>query len=269
MDHYTRANQAVWNAWTLHHLDSAHHHDAERVRSGGSSLRSIELEELGDVAGKSLLHLQCNMGSDTLSWARLGVHVTGVDLAETAIERARELACETGLGARFIAADLYALPDLLAERFDIVFTSYGALCWLPDLARWARVLTEFLRPGGTFCMVEMHPFGTFLDGGEPTARAPRLADRGPYFHGEMPTAETVGHTGDGGPETIYAWSYSLGEVVTALAAAGLHVRDLREFPLAHYRQMPQLVEGADRYWHWPDPRTGFPLLFSVRATKPE
>jgi SAM-dependent methyltransferase len=268
MDEYTQANRAVWNAWTLHHLASDHHQDAARVRAGGSSLRPIELAEMGDVAGKSLLHLQCNMGSDTLSWARLGARVTGVDFAEAAIEQARTLARETGLDARFIVADLYALPDTLDERFDIVFTSYGALCWLPDLPRWARIAAHYVRPGGTFCMVEMHPLGMLFDAQRSDVAAQRFQGGGSYFHAQRPAAEPVIHTGESGPETVYAWRYSLGEVLTALADAGLHLRAVRELPMAHYQQFPGMTEGDDRYWHWPHTQDSLPLLFSVRATKP-
>lgn len=266
MDDYVEANRAVWNAWSLHHLDSDHHQDVERVRAGGSSLRPIEREALGDVRNRSLLHLQCNMGSDTLSWMRLGARVTGVDFAEVAIERARALARETGLEARFIASDLYALLQVLDEQFDIVFTSYGALPWLPDLPRWARVVAQYVRPGGTFYMVEMHPLGMLL---EPAGADPHeLRLRGAATGGAgAPVAERVTHTGEGGPETIYAWRYGLGEVLTALADAGLLLREVHEYSLAHYQQFPAMVEGADRYWHWPEGHAELPLLFSVRATR--
>jgi SAM-dependent methyltransferase len=147
---YVRANRAAWDRWTLEATDSEHHRDVAVFRGGGLSLRPIELREVGDVAGITLLHLLCNMGCDTLSWARRGASVTGVDISEAAIARARALAAEAGIDARFLRSDLYALPDVLDERFDVVFTSYGALCWMPDLERWAQIVSHFLKDGGTF-----------------------------------------------------------------------------------------------------------------------
>jgi SAM-dependent methyltransferase len=164
---------------------------------------------------------------------------------------------------------VYGLPDVLDERFDVVVTTYGALCWLPDLPRWARIVAHFLRPGGTFCMVEMHPYGAFLRAREPGEPSLRLAGDACYFRDTLPMAETVGDTGRDGPQTVYAWGYSLGEVLTALAEAGLYLAAVREFPLAHYQQFSTMIEGDDRYWHWPEPQMSLPLLFSVRATKPE
>src|SRR5690242_11812166 len=124
MTDYLGSNRRLWNAWTQRHLDSAHHQDVATFRAGGLTLRSIEREALGDVRGRSLLHLQCNMGSDTLSWVRLGAHVTGVDFSDAAVAQARALASEVGLPARFLQSDLYALPSALDEQFDIVFASY-------------------------------------------------------------------------------------------------------------------------------------------------
>ncbi|WIG60200.1 MAG: hypothetical protein OJF49_002948 [Ktedonobacterales bacterium] len=270
MRDYTQANRGVWNAWTDHHTASDHHADVATFRASGSSLRGIERDELGNVAGKSLLHLQCNMGSDTLSWARLGAHVTGVDIADAAIARARELAAETGLDARFICSDLYALPAALNEQFDIVFTSYGAVCWMSDLTRWAEVVARYVRPGGVFYMVEMHPFANMLaaaDDGTNTD-AERFAARYPYFHNMEPVAEDVrATTGDPEHGTVFAWSYGLGEVITALIAAGLRLEYVHEFPLAHYQRFLALARGERGYWRWPDARATLPMLFSLRATK--
>jgi SAM-dependent methyltransferase len=270
---YTRANRAFWNAWTNGHHASEHHQDVARFQAMGSSLRSIERDELGDVTGKSLLHLQCNMGSETLSWARLGARTTGVDLADAAIARARALAEAAGLDARFIQADLYALPDVLDERFDIVFTSYGALGWMADLPRWAHIAARYVRPGGTLYIVDMHPFSNMLT---PDPRDPdgtRFQVGSPYFHAPEPTPEAVATPGaqpdDAGRATLYVWSYGLGEVITSLLAAGLQLEYVHEFPIAHYQRFPALVRGADGWWRWPAPNTTLPLLFSIRAHKPE
>jgi SAM-dependent methyltransferase len=314
MDHLTRANQAVWDAWSASDAqDSDHARDEALARAGGSTLRGIELAELGgEVAGKSLLHLLCNRGSDTLSWARLGATVTGVDFSAAAIARAQALAAETSLPARFLQADLYALPEVLDETFDIVYASYGVLCWLPDLTRWASIVARYLRPGGLCYLVEMHPASGLLAADAAAPAGLRLRPSATYFHTPTPQVEHItlpdpegenpgkngnipsslipnggegwgekcgknGNTasppprageGAGGEVTpLYTWGYSLGEVVTALAEAGLRLESLREHPATFYRQFPMLVEGSDRLWCWPDPAITLPLLFSLRARK--
>jgi 2-polyprenyl-3-methyl-5-hydroxy-6-metoxy-1,4-benzoquinol methylase len=149
MNQYTHANRILWNAWTKIH-EKSQFYDIQAFKAGGNTLKSIELDELGDVRGSSLLHLQCHFGQDTLSWARLGAQVTGVDLSDEAISLARSLAGELGLKARFVCSDLYELPQVLKEQFDIVFTSYGVLAWLSDLPRWAGIIANFIKPGGYF-----------------------------------------------------------------------------------------------------------------------
>lgn len=273
MDAYTQGNRAIWDAWVAHDLESDHHKDVARFRATGSSLRPIERAELGDVAGKSLLHLMCNMGSETLSWARLGARVTGVDLSPAAIARAQALAAEAGLEeqARFVCADVYALPEALGEeRFDVVFASYGALFWLADLDRFAGVVAERLNPGGVFCLVEMHPMTNMLrlDERDPAGRTFRA--EGPYAHRADPALEPVRAAGSEGTEeerTLALWSYGVGDVLTALQRAGLRLESFREHPVAHYRRYPILVPGDDNYWHWPAGTGDLPLLFSLRAIK--
>lgn len=262
---YTEANRATWNLWVTRDTGSDHHKDVARYRATGSSLRPIELAEIGEVAGKSLLHLQCNLGSETLSWARQGAHVTGIDIADEAITFAQRLAEESGLSerARFIRSDIYALPEALDETFDLVIATYGALCWAPDLEGWAQVAARYVAPGGALLLVDLHPIGMAIHtaSDDPTGRALRID--GPYFHTREPQTEE-----SAGQPTVFAWGYGLGEVVTALAATGLRVESLREHPYAHWRQFPQLIESGDGYWRWPDPTHELPLLFSLRATRP-
>ena len=270
---YAEENRAIWNDWVAHALGSEHHRDVQRFRETGSSLRSIEREELGDVAGKSLLHLLCNMGSETLSWARLGASVTGVDIADAAFERARALAEESGLTerARFIRADLYTLPDILDERFDIVFMSYGALFWLADLTHWAEIVARYLKPGGICYMVEIHPFGNLFTNEPEEASGLRFRVANTYFHGARPVEERVALHGSaaGAPSeaTLRAWSYGMGEVLTALIAAGLRIEYVHELPMLHYRKFSSLVQDADGWWRWPTPENTMPLLFSVKAVR--
>lgn len=259
---YTEANRATWNLWVTRDTGSDHHKDVARYRATGSSLRPIEQAELGDVAGRSLLHLQCNLGSETLSWARLGARVTGVDIADDAISFAQDLAEEGGLTdmARFIRSDVYDLPAILDERFDIVIATYGALCWAPDLERWARVAAGYVAPGGLLLLVDLHPAGMAMDTSQEDPHGLSLRLSHSYFHTREPLTEEKP-----GEPPVYAWTYSLGEVVSAVAVAGLRVESLREYPCAHWRQFPQLVEHGDGYWRWPDAASTLPLLFSLRA----
>ena len=162
MDDYLKANRENWNERTPIHARSEFY-DVEGFKAGRSTLTSIELEEVGEVAGRSLLHLQCHFGLDTMSWARLGAKVTGVDFSDQAIALARSLSKETGIEADFVLSDIYELPDVLDEQYDIVFTSFGVLNWLPDLKKWAQVIARFLKPGGTFYIVEFHPFADVFD----------------------------------------------------------------------------------------------------------
>ena len=166
---HRRANRDLWDAWTHLHLrlpPGGPHYDVAAFKGGRTTLAPIERGEVGDVAGKTLLHLQCHFGLDTLSWAREGATVTGADFSPGAVAAARALSAATGVPGRFVCADLYALPEtdeLRGARFDVVFTSYGVLSWLPDLAAWARVVARFLAPGGAFHLVEYHPFVYLLD----------------------------------------------------------------------------------------------------------
>lgn len=273
MNEQTRANRDVWDAWTRWHTTSDHHADLARVRSGGLSLRGIEREALPDVRGRRLLHLLCNMGADTLSWARLGADATGVDYSPVTIAAARAAAEETGLPARFVQSDVYDLPRTLPEQFEIVVTTYGVLGWLPDLPRWAESVAALLAPGGTFLLVDQHPLvnALSLDAQDSSASpedAPmRFVRSGPYAHPSEPVAEQVGTTGEGGPTTLYSWGYGLGDVVGALLGAGLRLVALREHPAIWYPRYPTLVPGDDGLWRWPDPTIDLPLTFSLRATR--
>jgi SAM-dependent methyltransferase len=267
VDEYLTANRTLWNTWAEVHVGSAFY-DVEGFKAGRSSLHPIEIEEVGDVTGKSLLHLQCHFGMDTLSWARRGAEVTGVDFSDRAIKLATSLAQELEIPARFVHADIDGLPAVLDGAFDIVFTSYGVLYWLPDLRRWAEVVAHFLQPGGTFAIVEFHPFSAVFD---PESDA-GLQVTFPYFPGPEPlrfetsgsyAAATPGYEG-----VEYGWTHPLSEVVNALLAAGLRIVSQREFPYTYEQRFPFMERGDDGCWRLPGALDGtIPLLFSLRATK--
>ena len=267
---YNEANRAYWNEITPSHSKSDFY-DLESFKAGRNSLQEIELAALGDVSGKSLLHLQCHFGQDTLSWARMGAEVTGVDISDESVGLARSLADELDLDGRFIRSDVYDLPQHLDGTFDIVFTTYGVLVWLPDLDRWAEVIDHFLKPGGTFFIAEFHPMAGVFDF---EREDDRLELRFPYFESTAPHVwlpDGTGSYADLDAEvtaTTYEWFHSLGEVVTALSSRGLVIQHLHEHRHSVYRMLPHMQQGEDGLWRLPDRADSVPLMFSIKATKP-
>lgn len=265
------ANEALWDAWTAVHA-TGDFYDLERFKAGGIRIRPYEIELVGDVAGRSLLHLQCHFGIDTLSWARLGARVTGADFSPAAIELARSLADELGFAdARFVRSNLYDLPDVLDGQFDVVYTSRGVLGWLPDIRGWARVVAHFLASGGTFFITEIHPVAQVFENEGVGLGELRLSY--PYWeHAEPLRFEVKGSyadpTADVGEHTEHGWDHGLGEIVTALVDAGLRIEMLVEHPFLDWK-VDFLVEDGDGSWRLPADAGGeLPLMFSLRASKP-
>jgi SAM-dependent methyltransferase len=263
---WKKANQNRWNELAPIHARSAFY-DVEGFKAGKSSLRSIEREELTDVAGKSLLHLQCHFGQDTLSWAKLGAQVTGVDFSLEAIKLARSLNDELALAARFLCCDIYDLPTILSDRFDIVFTSYGVLHWLPNLKEWARIIARFLKPGATFYIVEIHPLA-FTLGDEEDAKDLKIVYS--YFHSPEPTRwESPGSYADRTAKVdsnvSYDWTHSLGDILTALISVGLQIEFVHEFPYCVCQFLPCMEQGPDGWWRLKGRETTMPFLFSLKA----
>ncbi len=266
-----RDNNALWDEWTAVHATSTFY-DLDGFRAGGVRIRADEQAELGSVAGLDLLHLQCHFGIDTLSFARLGARVTGADFSAAAIDLARSLADELGFPeARFVRSDLYALPDVLDGRFDLVYTSRGVLGWLPDIRAWARVAAHFVRPGGRFYVREIHPVVQAFENEGVGPGELRLAY--PYWEHRQPLSfPVVGSyadpTADVAATVEHGWDHGLGEIVTALVDAGLRIDALREYPFLDW-QLDFLVEGPDDRWVLPPGTAGeMPLSFSIMATKP-
>jgi SAM-dependent methyltransferase len=268
-DEWLALNRAMWDERVPIHVASAFY-DVDGFLAGNSTLRAFELEEMGDVAGLSLVHTQCHFGLDTLSWAREGAIVTGIDFSEAAIDQARALAAECGIDARFLLSDVYSLPEKLDEQFDIVFTSYGALNWLPDIPRWAQVAAHFVRPGGSFYVVEFHPFvGIFDD--RPGVDDLRVIY--PYF----PLDEPLSFDDDGTYADLtahlenrrtYEWPHPVSEVVSALIDAGLRMEFLHEFPFTSYPQLPIMEPAEDGRYRLSKHDGSVPLLYSIKAAKP-
>jgi SAM-dependent methyltransferase len=264
MNERAEANRVAWNAVTPIHAASAFY-DVEGFKQGRCTVFDVERREVGEVASKSLLHLQCHFGLDTLSWARLGARVVGMDISDAGIAQARALAEELQIPARFVCCDLYRIRQELDEQFDVVFTSAGALCWLHDLWEWGRIVAHFLKPGGVFYIHEFHPawifFGNPVDGEK----------RENYFHKDTPaqlsgTGTYTDPRADVYTET-FEWSYAISDVINALIAAGLRIEFLHEFPHSEFQSHSLLVKGVDGLWRWPDPTCDWPLMFSIRAVK--
>jgi SAM-dependent methyltransferase len=267
VDPYLAANQALWNQWTPWHVRSTFY-DVEGFKAGQDRLDPIEVAGLGDVSGKSLLHLQCHFGLATLSWARRGATVAGADFSLEAITAARALAREMCLAATFVHSDLYELPQHLTGQFDMVFTSHGGLGWLPDLDGWARVIAHCLRPGGRFFIVEVHPVVLMFD---EQRQDTALRLRYPYFHQSAPLqAEEKGSYAvpDAPVQGVaYYWFHSLAEIFGALLGAGLRLTSFAEYPFMGWAYFPWMECRNDGWWYLPPGKGELPLMFSLSATK--
>jgi SAM-dependent methyltransferase len=275
-------NRLSWNAATIAH--NSHKGDqAAFFRNGGNKLKDEEIALLGDIRGLSVVHLQCNSGQDTLSLAQLGAHVTGVDISDTAIAFARQLSADSGIPATFHRADVY---DWLAEtargteRFDIVFCSYGALCWLSDLKTWARGVEAILKPGGRFVTVEFHPilglfneemvrFVSYFAQDQQLTWEDGVGDYVALSHdGLIDTEYFEGVKDFSNPHRVHEFVWGLGEVVTALLASGLRLTSLEEYPYSNgFKPYNQMRLGEKRRWYLPEGEPNLPLMYSLSATK--
>lgn len=267
-------NQANWDERVPIHLNAKDAYDLAALRAGTERLDPIATEILGPVAGKRVLHLQCHFGMNSLMIARLGANVTGLDFSPPAIATARGLAAELGLSrrARFVEANVYdALTALLAPGgFDRVFVSWGALCWLPDMAEWARVVAEFLAPGGYLALADAHPFVYVFDSATATpdgmpgwyvpylSRAASLEDE-PSDYAD-PTARLRN-------SRTWQWLHPVSDILTALIAAGLRIDRFQEHDSCVWRIYHNMVRRGPDDYAWPD-KPWLPLSFSLRATKP-
>ena len=275
-------NRVSWNAAVGAH-DSHRANLPGFLRDGGSTLFPEEVGLLGGLRGKTLLHLQCNSGGDSISLAGLGARVTGVDISDGAIASARELARRAGAQVRFERADLY---DWFREasregrRFDVVFASYGVVCWLPDLAAWAEGIAGVLEPGGSFVLVDFHPVAEIFDedgnyvrdypaGGEPMHLQEGVGDYVAESGGGLtPAGYAKGATGFRNPEGAHLFRWGLGEVVTALAGAGLRITALHEYPYTNgERCLAGMRERSGRRLVPPEDVPSIPLMYGLRAEK--
>lgn len=258
------ANQAMWDERVPIHVASDFY-GVESFRSGRSTLQPFEVDEVGPVRGLELVHLQCHFGLDTMSWARLGARVTGLDFSVPAVEAARSIAAECGIDARFVAANVYDALDVLDHRYDVVYVNLGALNWLPDVWRWAEIACELLRPGGRLYLRETHPFGDVFADETLDVAYDYFADAEPL------TWEDAGTYADPDAETVhnrsFEWQHPISEVLSAVLGQGLHLDFLHEQPFTVFQRWPFLERHDDGTYWMPDDRPMLPLMYTLRATK--
>lgn len=251
-------NRTHWEEMVSEHslLDSFEPVDA--FLSGESALLPVQREEVGSVDGKSLLDLQSHIGIRTLSWAREGATVTGVDISAESVAVSRKIATEAGLGdrAEFIQSNVLTLPEKHDERYDLVVTNFGVLCWMPDLDHWAEVVAEFLEPGGTFYLAEHHPVATALSDDVGNSETP-ITIENPYFSTETPVSSETGPP--------HKWTHGLGELLSALIDAGIELEFVHEHPFSVIQRSPEMVQDENGYWRF-ETDTDLPLLVTVKGT---
>lgn len=259
---YISLNKNAWNQKTIHHIKSDFY-DVKGFLKGKNVLTPIDLNLLGNITNKKLLHLQCHFGQDSLCLARMGANVTGVDFSDVAIEKAKELNFTLNLNAQFICCDLYELPAILNEKFDIIFTSYGVIGWLPDMAKWANIIAHFLKPGGKLVFVEFHPVVWMFDNDFTRISYNYFKDdpiretqEGTYADREAPI------------KTEYvSWNHSLSEVITALLESGLSINEFQEYDYSPYNCFNHTIEVVPGKYRIQHLSNHIPLVYSVIAKK--
>lgn len=264
-DNYIEINRNLWNERAKHHVHTPFYNQ-EAFLSGATSLQEIELELLGSVQGKSVLHLQCHFGQDTLSLARMGAKVTGIDLSPDAIAMAKDLAGQLQLDAHFVCSDIYELPAHLEGQFDMLFTTYGVIGWLPDMQQWAGIVSRFLKPGGTFLLVEFHPAVWMFDNGFTYIQYS-------YFNKETIIETEKGTYADKDADMemqSVSWNHSLSEVMQSLLDEGLIINAFHEYDFSPYPFMEKAVrlDGDTERYVIKGMERKLPLVYAIRAVKP-
>ena len=259
---YRDVNRELWNNKVEAHLASEFYNQ-QAFMKGENSLNSIELDLMGDVEGLKILHLQCHFGQDSLSLARMGAQVTGADLSDKAIAAAQQINADLDLQVKFIAADLYELPNHLEEQFDIVFTSYGTIGWLPDLDRWAAVINHFLKPGGRFIFAEFHPVVWIFDDDFTYIKYP-------YFNRGIISETEEGTYADREADlqqNYISWNHPLDEVISALLKQGLSLNKFQEFDYSPYNCFNNTEQVGPKQWRIKSLGAKIPMVYALEAKK--
>ena len=259
---YYETNREAWNEKTGVHIKSDFY-DNENFLKGKSSLKSIELNLLGNLTGKSVLHLHCHFGQDSISMSRLGADVTGIDLSDKAIKSAKEFAGQTHTQTKFICCNIYDLPNYLDEQFDIVFNSYGAITWLPDLDKWAGIISRYLKPHGKLVMVEFHPVVWMFDDEFDKVGYP-------YFNtGAIIETETGTYADRQAPikQDFVSWNHGMGEILNSLINNGFEINSFDEFDYSPYNCFKHTIETEPGKYRIKHLDNKIPMIYSILATK--
>lgn len=254
---HIKTNQKAWDTKTPIHINSDFYNN-EAFKKGESSLKSFELEAIGDIKGKSILHLQCHFGQDSMSLARMGAHVTAVDFSAVAIKEAKAISKEINMPVNFIESSVLELE--LNKKFDIIFSSYGAIGWLPDLNKWGDTISRHLKKGGTFLLTEFHPFIDLLD-----------ENQYDYFFHKNPDIEVEkGSYTDGGQDIEIKtcwWNHSLTEIFSALESNGLKLKLFQEFDYSPYKLRGMIEKEKGKFVLKKREKQKLPYVFNLKATK--
>lgn len=259
---YISINKQTWNDKTDVHIDSEFYNNDSFLK-GKSTLNAIELELLGDVKGKKILHLQCHFGQDTMTLARLGASTVGVDLSDKAVQRATEFANQLNLDATFVCCDIYDAPKHIDEKFDIVFTSYGTIGWFPDLVKWANVIAHFLKPNGQFIMADFHPVVWMYDNDFKEVFYS-------YFNIEPIIEEESGTYADTDANLqskTVGWNHPISEILNSLLQSGLELKQFNEYdysPYSCFNAMEEFEFGKFRIKTFGNK---IPMVYSILAIK--
>ncbi|GAA3491640.1 class I SAM-dependent methyltransferase [Streptomyces cremeus] len=268
-----RANEANWDARTPVHLASRFYDVHSPEARPERWFAEYEWADLGDLAGRELAHLQCHLGTETLAFAAKGARTTGLDLSGESVAAARRLAADAGLPVTYVQANVYDAQEVLgAHRFDVVYTGKGALCYLPDLDRWAHTVAALLRPGGRLYLAEFHPVLSSLGPSPAPGEGPELLLRHDCLDGRGAVRRDATYTYTDGPPVqdateCFEWTHGLGEVVTALVGAGLRIVRLRESDELPWPRWPDMVRTPGGWWRLPDTAPRVPLLYALLAEK--
>lgn len=268
-DEWVDLNRRWWDERAPIHVDSELYAVSDFLADpDATTLRPFEVDEVGDVRGRTLVHPQCHFGLDTLSWARRGAQVTGLDFSPAAVAAATDVAGRAGLDAGFVAGNVYDAVDLVGGRtFDVVYTGLGALNWLPDIDRWARVMAALASPGGMLYLAEFHPLHAILGDDDLTVAYPYFHDRdAPLEFDEPGTYADLEATTE--HNRTVEWTHGLGTVVTAIIEAGFAVELLHEFDYTLFPRWPFLVKSGRDTYRLPEGMPSIPLMYSVRARRP-
>jgi 2-polyprenyl-3-methyl-5-hydroxy-6-metoxy-1,4-benzoquinol methylase len=262
LEEYLAKNKSVWEKKVNFDVLSEYY-NVKGFLSGDNALDQLELEGLGQIDEKNILHLQCYFGLEVLTLARMGANATGLDFCSNAILKANELKEKTGLNVKFICADVYDASDVLTEKYDTIFSSYGSICWLPDLSKWAENIYNLLKPGGSFFIIDFHPLLISFN------LLRNKSVRFSYFNNENPlTLKRSGTYADVKAKiktTEYNWNHSLSEIISNFTNRGMQIQEFKEYPFIPLNAFPNLKRELDGYNHVENDL--FPVLFSLKVSK--